>query len=67
MSDREQLLTAQALAFSILALERLPDDRRPDNNIQNMKEMFDGMGRWRDVAQAQANTWVGLLFPSGIV
>lgn len=50
MTDREQILVAQALAFSILALEHLPDDCRPDNNIQDME-------RWRDVAQGQANTW----------
>lgn len=62
MTEREQLLTAQALAFAILALEELPDDRRPDSNIQDMKQMFDGFIRYRDIAQGQANAWHGLLF-----
>lgn len=62
MTDRDQLLIAQDLAFSILALERLPLVHRPDNNIQDMKEMFDGLERFRDIAQGQANRWAGVLF-----
>lgn len=62
MTDRDQLLIAQALAFSILALERLPEVHRPDSNIQDMKALFDAQERFRDIAQGQANRWAGVLF-----
>ncbi len=41
ITRRDEFIMAEALAFAIAALGRLPLELRPDNNIDDMKRLLD--------------------------
>jgi hypothetical protein len=52
-ASRDGYILVEALAFTIEALSALPIEFRPDNNINAMKRIHDGLIR-QDAALAQS-------------
>ena len=44
ITDRDAYIIAEALATAIVALTRLPAERRPSSNIEDMKAIFIRLG-----------------------
>ena len=42
-AKRDEYVMAEALAFTIEALNSLPIEHRPDNNISDMKRLLDDL------------------------
>jgi hypothetical protein len=63
-NDREALLVAQALAFTIECLPVLPDTIRPDSNFEDMQIV---LGRFPaglvEAARDQALKWFQSMYP----
>ena len=53
-NGREALILAEAIAFVIEGMSRLPREHRPDSNIDDLKEMLNEL-RPRDLALFQGD------------
>jgi len=55
LTGRDAYIIVEALTFTIEALENLPIEHRPDNNISDMKRLVDHfVKQGASVAQAQS-------------
>jgi hypothetical protein len=59
MTDRENLLLAQALMFTIEVLRAAPETQRPESNIRDMQEMLNSIPQpFPEMAIRQVDDWL---------
>jgi hypothetical protein len=59
ITHRDDFIMAQALIFALEALRRLPEDQRPESNIDDMKAILAELpSTAREMAERDTGRWL---------
>jgi hypothetical protein len=59
ITHRDEFIMAQALIFALHALQRLPEDQRPESNIDDMKAILAELPiTVREMAERDTGRWL---------
>jgi hypothetical protein len=59
ITHRDEFIMAQALIFALVALRRLPEDQRPESNIDDMEAILAELPNpVREMAERDTGRWL---------